>query len=114
MKHEKGKVVGSFTFPAFIQTQTPSCALPPPQPYMGKAVTNRGRPGKGTRLGEQRRGHPFSIEWSDPDRCPKVTFGKTGTYLLPWMGFLTFQRILESSNPLRECSHLIRAHNLGI
>ena len=111
MLHEKGKKVSSFSFPNSPQFPIPGYSLPPPQICMSLAVSNRGRPQMGSREASRKRGKPFSIVWSSRNNCPLATFGDTGSYLLPWMNFLTFQMVKNSADPLRQTSTLMARYN---
>lgn len=111
MLHEKGKKVSSFSFPNSPQFPIPGHALPPPKIYMSLAVSNRGHPQTGSRERSRQRGKPFSIVWSSPDNCPLATFGNTGSYLLRWMDFITFQTVKNHGDPLRHTSTLLAQYN---
>ena len=106
MLHKKGKRVSSFSFPNFPQNPIPGYALPPPQMFMQKAVTNRGRPITASSQAHRNRGKPFSIVWNNHHKCPLATFGNTGSFLLPWMDYPTFQLVINHVDPLRHCSIL--------
>lgn len=106
MLHEKGKVVSSFSFPTIPQHPIPGHALPPPKFFMQAAVSNRGRPVTASSQAHRNRGKPFLIVWSAPDNCPLATFGNTGSYLLPWCDYPTFQLVINHADPLRRCSTL--------
>jgi len=111
MLHPKGQKVSSFSFPNSPQFPIPGRSLPPPKIFISLAVSNRGRPQTGSREASRKRGKPFSIVWSSPDNCPLATFGSTGSWLLPWMDWLTFQTVVNSADPLRITSTLLAQYN---
>ena len=113
MLHEHGQVLSSFSFPNNPQFPIPGHALPAPKLFMGAAVSNRGRPSTGSATTHRNRGKPFFIEWYEDYGAPIATFGDTGSFLLDWMDFPTFQKIINSPNPLRLCSTILWQRTKG-
>ena len=101
MIHPPGKVVSSFTFPNFPQQPVPGRALPPSQPYMGTAVTSRGR--TGTKVKSSKMARPGIVEgrWFGFDSHAEFRFVTGQIYGIPGVKLEDFQNMVNSNHPTR-------------
>ena len=101
MLHPPNEVVSSFHFPNFLQQPVPGRALPPSQPYMGTAITSRGRIGTGIRLAYHIRHGLVEGRFFNSDGHVELRFVSGEIYSCSSLTWLEFQLMANTQHPTR-------------